>query len=33
LSGRRGWVKALADLDYEVSHVTLAKEVKEIDDE
>jgi hypothetical protein len=32
LSGRRGWIKALADLDYELSHVTLAKEVKEKED-
>tara|TARA_R110002096_G_scaffold54752_2_gene141131 strand:+ start:974 stop:1390 length:417 start_codon:yes stop_codon:yes gene_type:complete len=29
LSGRRGWVKALADIGYEMSHVTLAKKVKE----
>ena len=28
LSGRRGWVKALADLDYRVAHVTMFKEVK-----
>lgn len=33
LSGRRGWVKALADLDYELSHVTMAKEIKEKEDE
>jgi len=29
LSGRRGWIKALADIGYELSHVTLAKKVKE----
>lgn len=29
LSGRRGWIKALADIGYELSHVTLAKRVKE----
>ena len=28
LSGRKGWVKALADLDYKVAHVTMYKEVK-----
>jgi len=28
LSGRRGWIKALADLDYQVAHVTMYKEVK-----
>ncbi len=28
LSGRRGWTKALADLDYRVAHVTMFKEVK-----
>ena len=29
LSGRRGWIKALADIGYELSHVTLAKKVKD----
>ena len=29
LSGRKGWIKALADIGYELSHVTLAKKVKE----
>ena len=28
LSGRRGWVKALDDLDYKVAHVTMFKEIK-----
>ena len=28
LSGRKGWVKALADLDYHLAHVTMFKEVK-----
>ena len=32
LSGRRGWIKALADIGYELSHVTLAKKVKEKED-
>ena len=27
LSGRRGWVKALADLDYKTAHVTMYKEI------
>lgn len=28
LSGRRGWVKALKDLDYQTAHVTMFKEIK-----
>ena len=28
LSGRRGWKKALADLDYQFSHIEMYKEIK-----